>query len=141
MIDLSMTNVAFYFENDGGNWHCKQTGFSIHGDILQFYQGFGGDALCGLTYLGLPLSNEIAFEQGKPMVKQYFERGVVAFDPQHQEDDPPLARTTYLLHVHEQDYEQQRTLITQLQQQLNTLQRLVAQTIPASITGTTNSTN
>lgn len=138
MIDLTMANVTFYFENDGGNWKCKQTGFSIHGGILQFYQGFGGNALCGLTYLGLPLSDEIAFEQGKPMVKQYFERGVVAYDPQHQEDDPPLARDIYLMHVHEQTYDQQQALIAQLQQQLNTLQRLTAQTNTANTTGAAN---
>ena len=129
MIDLTNTNVAFYFENDGGTWKCKQTGFSIHGGILQFYQGFGGDALCGLTYLGLPLSNEVAFAQGKPMVKQYFERGVVAYDPQHQEDDPPLAHDVYLMHVHEQFYDQQQALIAQLQQQLATLQQLVGRPV------------
>ncbi|HVB24915.1 MAG TPA: C39 family peptidase [Ktedonobacteraceae bacterium] len=138
MIDLTMANVAFYFDDDSGNWKCKQTGFSIHGGILQFYQSFGGDALCGLTYLGLPLSNEIAFEQGKPMVKQYFERGVVAYDPQHQEDNPPLARDIYLMHVHEQSYDQQQALIAQLQQQLNNLQKLAAQTNPASTPGAAN---
>ena len=134
MIDLTNSNVAFYYENEGGTWKCKQTGFSIHGGILQFYQRFGGNALCGLTYLGLPLSNEIAFAQGKPMVKQYFERGVVAYDPQHQEDDPPLAHDVYLMHVHEQFYDQQQALIAQLQQQLNDLQRLVPQTNTDSTT-------
>lgn len=123
MIDLTNPTVAFYFENDSGNWKCKQTGFSIHGGILQFYQSFGGNALCGLTYLGLPLSNEIAFVPGKPMVKQYFERGVVAYDPQHQEDNPPLANDVYLMHVHEQDYDAQQALIAQLQQQLTNAQQ------------------
>ena len=28
----------------------------------------------------------------------------LAYDPQHQEDDPPLAKDVYLMHVHEQDY-------------------------------------
>ncbi len=126
MIDLTNAIVASYFENDGGNWKCKQTGFSIHGGILQFYQGFGSNALCGLTYLGLPLSNEIAFVQGKPMVKQYFERAIVAYDPQHQEDNPPLANDVYLMHIHEQDYNSQQALIAQLRQQLTNLQQLVA---------------
>lgn len=132
MIDLTNSTVASYFENEGGAWKSKQTGFSIHGGILQFYQSFGGNALCGLTYLGLPLSNEIAFEQGKPMVRQYFERAVVAYDPQHKEDDPPLAHDVYLMHVHEQGNDQQQALIAQLQQQLNNLQQLVAQMNTAS---------
>lgn len=128
MIDLTNSTVARYFENESGSWKCKQTGFTIHGGILQFYSSFGGNALCGLTYLGLPLSNEIAFEPGKPMVKQYFERAVVAYDPQHLEDDPPLAHDVYLMHVHEQGYDQpQQALIAQLQQQLNNLQQLVVQ--------------
>ena len=37
MIDLTNATVASYFENKGGPWKCKQTGFSIHGGILQFY--------------------------------------------------------------------------------------------------------
>ncbi len=135
MIDLTTPNVAFYFEDGGGNWKCKQTGFTIHGGILQFYQNFGGNALCGLTYLGLPLSDEIAFEQDKPMVKQYFERGVVAYDPHHQEDNPPLAQDVYLMHIHEQDYDRQQALIAQLQQQLNNLQHLVAQTTSSNTAG------
>lgn len=127
MIDLTISAVAQYFESDNGNWKCKQTGFSIHGGILQFYQYFGGNDLCGLTHLGLPLSNEIAFVQDKPMVKQYFERGVVAYDPQRLEDDPPSAGDVYLMHVHEQQFDQQQTLIAQLQQQLTALQKQLAQ--------------
>ncbi|MHB8597900.1 MAG: C39 family peptidase [Ktedonobacteraceae bacterium] len=138
MIDLTNATVASYFENEGGPWKCKQTGFAIHDGILQFYQSFGGNALCGLTYLGLPLSNEIAFEQGKPMVKQYFERGVVAYDPQHQEDNPPSASAVYLAHVHEQDYDQQQAQIVQLQQQLNNVQQLVAQMKTASTANVTS---
>ena len=137
MIDLTIAAVAHYFENDNGSWKCKQTGFTIHGGILKFYQYFGGNNLCGLTHLGLPLSNEITFVQGKPMVKQYFERGVVAYDPQRLEDNPPSAGDVYLMHVHEQQFDQQQTLITQLQQQLTALQKQLAQ--PGAVGTTTTS--
>src|SRR6266581_1372333 len=50
MIDLSTPGVGNYFTAAQMGWNCRQTGKNVHGAILQFYCGFGGNALCGLTH-------------------------------------------------------------------------------------------
>lgn len=101
-IVISLQNVSTYFEESpAGQWLCKQTGKHIKGDILKFYARFGGDALCGATYLGLPVTEEInPNASGHPECRvQAFERGVVAFDPAHALDSPPNASSVYVLHI------------------------------------------
>lgn len=99
-IDLSDQVVAQYFSAPSENsWHCAQTGFNIHGRILDFYRSFGQDAYCGLTYLGLPLSNEVPIAGHAGIVKQQFERGWVCYDPNHVIDHPPGAGEVYTLHL------------------------------------------
>jgi hypothetical protein len=99
-IDLTNLAVARFFSNLGNDvWKCNQTGFVVGHGILNFYRHFGGDALCGLTYLGLPLSNEIAIAGHAGIVKQAFERAIVAWDPNHQVDSPPGAGKAYLMHL------------------------------------------
>lgn len=99
MIDLSNPDVANYFEEaSSGAWRCKQTGFLLIGGILKFYQSFGNDGLSGLTFLGLPKSNEIPVDGYPGVVEQQFERGRLRYDPRHALDNPPGAGSVYLMH-------------------------------------------
>lgn len=99
---ITLQNVATYFEESpAGQWLCKSTGKHVKGAILSFYQRYGGDALCGATYLGLPVTEEInpnAPGHTESRV-QAFERGVVAYDPAHALDKAPGAGDVYLLHI------------------------------------------
>ncbi len=90
MIDLNNPTVAGYYSlQPNGWWLSKRTKTSagqpifIHGEILQFYTTFG-NALCGLTHLGLPVSNEISLGGTNGAVRQHYENGVVFFDPAHE---------------------------------------------------------
>lgn len=98
-IDLQQPIVTKYFEaTPDGKWHCKQTGFEIAFGMLKFYRSYGYNAYCGLTYLGLPKTNETHIE-GQPteVVKQRFERGCLVYDPNHHFDNPPGAGDVYLM--------------------------------------------
>lgn len=97
-ITLETSGVAQYFEAAAGGWRCKQTGKTVQGAILAEYCRYGGTGLCGLTWLGLPESNEIPL--GPDVVKQHFERGVLAWDPNHTIDNPPGAGAVYPLHLY-----------------------------------------
>jgi GH25 family lysozyme M1 (1,4-beta-N-acetylmuramidase) len=99
VIDLTNSTVASHFTGDNNQWTCKETKFTLHGEILAFYQRYGGNALCGLTYLGLPLSGETPVPNKPGVVWQAFERGVLAFDPNHVIDNPPGSGRVYLLHI------------------------------------------
>ncbi len=96
-IDLNTSNVSNYFELVNGNqWRCKQTQKIIHGAILTEYCKYGNAGLAGLTFLGLPKSNEVPIPNASPCVKQYFERGVLVYDPiPHKLDNPPGAGDVY----------------------------------------------
>lgn len=98
---ISLNNVAQFFTDAGNNsWHCKTTNYRIGGAILTFYRAFGNAGLCGLTYLGLPLSNEIQVSKEHPEITlQSFERGIVAYDPHHILDSVPGAGDVYLMHI------------------------------------------
>lgn len=101
-IDLNTPGVSTFFTAvANGHWSCKQTNMLVGGAILTFYQQFGNHGLCGATYLGLPLSNEIAAKiSGHPeVVYQRFERGVLAYDPSHLLDSPPGSGNVYCMHV------------------------------------------
>jgi hypothetical protein len=104
MIDINTPGVSNFFEPDpAGGWKCKQTGKNIHGEILATYQGFGNNALCGLTWWGLPVSNEIPLPGSKHgAVKQHFEDVVAFFDPGHEFDQRPGATDArvYLAHIY-----------------------------------------
>lgn len=122
-IDLSNPTVAQYFSatNDPAVWQCKKTGFLLGHGILGFYQKFGGDALCGLTYLGLPTSNETSIADHPGVVYQRFERAVLCYDPQHVIDSPPQAGGVYVMHIDSGVGQDPR--IAQLQAQIVTLQQ------------------
>ena len=102
MIDLSSPGVGNFFTAGQMGWNCRQTGKNVHGEILAFYQAFGGNALCGLTHLGLPVSNEISLGGTHGAVRQHFENGVIFFDPAHEFDSRPgdSAARVYLAHIY-----------------------------------------
>ena len=127
-IDLNTPKVSEYFESYNNAWRCKKTGFLVGNSILSFYQQFGGNALCGLTYLGLPLSNEIGVSEHPGVVYQRFERGVLAYDPQHVIDSPPGAGDVYCMHIDSGLGQDPR--ISQLQALIAQLQQPASQTLP-----------
>lgn len=99
-IDLTDPVVAGYFgTTPDGQWQCKRTGFIVRKGILSFYCSHGKDAFCGLTYLGLPLSNEISITGLPGVVKQEFERGWLVYDPNKKFDNPPGASEVYFMHL------------------------------------------
>lgn len=126
-ITLSTPGVSQFFKANGQTWQCLKTGFLIGGGMLGLYQRFGGDGLCGLTYLGLPVSNEIAVAGHPGVVKQEFERGTLQWDPEHIIDSPPGAGDVYPVHV-EQDPRAValQAQITALRTQVSLLQSQVA---------------
>jgi hypothetical protein len=100
IIDLTDPVVARYFTaTSNGQWRCMKTGHSVHDGMLKFYRSFGQDAYCGLTYLGLPLSEEEPIAGHAGVVKQQFERAVLVYDPTHEIDQPPGASSVYLMHI------------------------------------------
>jgi hypothetical protein len=99
-IDLTDPVVPGYFSiTPDGQWQSKRTGFIVRKGILSFYCSYGKDAYCGLTYLGLPLSNEIPIAGHPGVVKQEFERGWLCYDPTHVIDHPPGAGDVYLMRL------------------------------------------
>lgn len=120
MIGLDNGTVASHFTGDNNIWKCKDNGFLVGYGILGFYRKFGGDALCGLTYLGLPRSNELPVSGHPGVTQQEFERATVRYDPQHITDFPPGAGDCYVIHV-EQDPRQ-----IALQSQIAALQTQLA---------------
>lgn len=126
-IGLTDPTVASHFTGGPDVWQCKDNGFFIGYSILKFYQSFGGDALCGLTYLGMPKSNEIGDPANPGVVIQKFERGSVRYDPSHLLDNPPGSGPVYTIHV-EQDprYITLQSQISTLQGEIDKLQALLA---------------
>lgn len=124
VITLKSPNVGnYYVAAPNGRWRCTKTGATIGGAILAFYCKFGGDRLCGLTYLGLPLTNEIGVGNGR--VIQFFERGVLVYDPQHTIDSPVGgADSVYLMHIDRGEGQQlvAKTLIDPLNKDIADLQ-------------------
>lgn len=97
MISIQDTGGHFK-EINAGQWQCVKNGFTIEGAVLSFYQTYGGNALCGLTYLGLPVSN-ILKTSHPDVTYQRFERGVVIVDPSHVNDNPPGSGSVYMAHL------------------------------------------
>lgn len=130
-INLNTPRVSYYFEGSNDVWRCKQTGFLVGHGILSFYRKFGGDALCGLTYLGLPLSNETGVSGHPGIVYQRFERGVLAYDPHHTIDSPPGAGDVYCMHIDSGLGQDPR--ITQLQLLTAQLQQSISAPVPQTL--------
>jgi N-acetyl-anhydromuramyl-L-alanine amidase AmpD len=99
-ITITTPTIANYFQQiDAEHWKCPQTGYIIQYGILDFYRSYGNNALCGLTYLGLPQSNETPVDGHPGVVTQQFERGILCYDPQHVVDNPPGSGPVYTMHI------------------------------------------
>jgi N-acetyl-anhydromuramyl-L-alanine amidase AmpD len=123
---LDIASARSYFVDLGNDvWRCTRTGYLVGHGILDFYRRYGDDALNGLTYLGLPLSNETPIDQQRypGVVLQRFERGVVCWDPNHLIDNPPGSGPAYLMHLDTGPGQDPR--IPALQQEVATLQQEV----------------
>lgn len=95
-IDISNPAVAEYFTQvDAEHWQDKKSGNIIQFGDLAFYKSFGNAALCGLTFLGLPTSNEIPLDANGATI-QHYERADLIYDPQHAHDNPPGSGSIYL---------------------------------------------
>jgi Domain of unknown function (DUF1906) len=125
-ITIDTPGVSAYFkQDDAQHWHCLSTGKTVQYGILSFYQSYGKDALCGLTYLGLPLSNEIPLDSAGN-VKQYYERACVIYDPSHKYDNAPGSGSVYLAHVYSHDNSPvlgEDPLVAQIENQLAAVQK------------------
>lgn len=128
-IDLNTPEVARYFElfdGAGKQWKCRQTGKVIQYAILDYYRNNGAKPLCGLSSLGLPITNEIPLQGvAGGVMKQHFERGVLCYDPQHKVDNPPLAGDVYPLHLYSGPG--QDPAIAELEQEIQKLNAQLAQ--------------
>lgn len=100
-IDLTNPTVSSHFTGNTDNsiWTCKDNGFLVGHAILNFYRSFGGNALCGLTHLGLPSSNELPVHGYPGVTQQEFERATVRYDPSRLTDNPPASGPVYLIHT------------------------------------------
>src|SRR5437588_7920988 len=102
MIELSGAAGAFFEEIDRDGegrpvWRRRDTDFVVRGCILDFYRSFGGMYDNGLSYLGLPRSQEIRLKRDAYVVVQVLECGVVCYDPSHVIDLRPGEPPVYLL--------------------------------------------
>lgn len=111
-IVINIQQVAGYFtENDAHHWTCKATGKVLQYAILDAYKSYGNADLCGLSFLGLPRSNEIQIEHlgpkyqhlaGKGIVVQVFERGDLVYDTGHLLDSAPgISGAVYPAHIYD----------------------------------------
>lgn len=103
MIELDTPGVSqFFAPSADGYWRCVQNNHRVGGNILSFYKRFGGMGLCGLTYLGLPLTDMFVPKSGT--YAQLFERGAVIDDTNRIVDHAvglPSSEHCYLAHVDE----------------------------------------
>lgn len=98
IISLSTPGIAsFYSQAPGSAWKCNKNGLIVGNAILSFYRMLGGSALCGLTYLGLPTSNERGIPGKVGVTEQDFERATLRYDPGHVVDNPPGSGVVYLV--------------------------------------------
>lgn len=84
MINVTDPVVSDYFYLDNNMFHLKTpvgNTIVIGNAILNFYRSFGNADLCGLTFLGLPVSNEISTGKGKGSTYQKFQNAWVVYDP------------------------------------------------------------
>jgi GH24 family phage-related lysozyme (muramidase) len=127
IIDLNTPGVSNYFEAVPGNtnqWKCQSNGKIIQFGLLSSYRGWGNSGLCGLTFLGLPQSNEIPLSGVPGAVKQHFERGVLFYDPGHKADNPPGSGAVYAAHLYSGAGQDPR--VVELQAQITDLEKQLA---------------
>lgn len=120
VIDINTPGISDHFTQiDEHHWQSKATGKIIQYALLTNYQQEGNRGLCGWDALGDPLSNEI--ELGAPYaqgsVKQYYRFGVRLWD----------ASTGKVTPLDLYEGPGQDPMITQLKQQVTTLEAQLAQ--------------
>lgn len=122
MLQLSDPIGKYFTSNQAGDrWHCEKTGQDIAYALLSFYRQYNG-------VFGLPISGEIYLQAYPGTAVQYFERALVAYDPQHKIDTVPGATDCYLLHLDTGIGQQAvaKPLLSALQTQVDTLTKQVA---------------
>lgn len=100
-LQMDDPGIDKYFFVATNGWGCKQTGKVIGGEILQFYRTFGPGCSQGLSWLGLPVTNQLPVN-GTGAFRQWFERACLVFDPKRELDKPPgvpFGENVYLSHV------------------------------------------
>lgn len=129
-IDLSMPEVASFFSAGPGvgQWTCKIADvkgkhYTVGGAILAEYCRYGGSGLNGLTWLGLPLSDEVPLPQGQGIVRQTFQRAVLVYDPNHVIDFPPGAGSVYALNLYKPGGPGEDPLVSALEAQITAMQK------------------
>lgn len=102
IIDLTMPVIATHFEAVPGNanaWRAKATGKVIRDGMLDYYRSNGAKPSCGFSTLGLPKSDEL------PLVgqatRQFFERGVLTYDPENRYGKPEGLGDVYPLQLYD----------------------------------------
>lgn len=130
MIDLSMPEIAFYFEQAPGNaWKCKLNGYIIGNAILDAYRDYGSNRLKGLYYLGLPVSNESPAGTTKGNTAQDFELGRLGYDTDGSLGGRPgQTKGVYPLHVLPQS---DQANIDKAAQSLNTATQIIHDALTA----------
>lgn len=99
---LQISQCSDYFDEvtKDQRWRCKKNQCDIALGILAFYRTYGQSGLNGLSWLGLPLTNELSVPAFPGVAYQRFERGCVIFDPQRHVDNPPgVTGPIYTLHI------------------------------------------
>jgi hypothetical protein len=122
---INLSDVATDFVQAPGNaWQCIIKGheYVIGNAMLDEYRRYGGDGLCGRTYLGWPDSNEVAVPSIPGATVQRFQNAVLIFDPNHKYYPPPGAGAVYPIDLYTSDLGIDPR-IPVLQQQLTTLQQ------------------
>ena len=93
MLQLTDPMGKYFTSNTAGDrWHCTKTNVDIAYALLHFYRSNNG-------IFGLPKTGEIYLQDYPGTAVQWFERALLAFDPQRKIDNPPGAGDCYLLHL------------------------------------------
>lgn len=123
VIDLSMPEIANYFEQAPGNaWRCRSNGLIVGNAVLDTYRDYGNNRLKGLYYLGLPVSNEYPVGTTKGNTQQDFELGRLVYDTDGSLGGRPgQAKGVYPQHVLPQVLPPNQANIDKATEQLNSI--------------------
>ncbi len=135
MIDITTPGVSrYYTQTAPGVWlstHTKTVDgkpIYLHGAILDAYCRFCNSFLCGITWLGLVLSNEIPLPGSTHgAVKVHCENGVLFYDPAREFDTRPglpATESVYLAHIYSPPG--QDPLVAELQTEVGQLKQQLA---------------
>jgi N-acetyl-anhydromuramyl-L-alanine amidase AmpD len=117
MLQLSEPIGKYYDQSGAAAWTRRGTNIVLHDANLAFYRQYGG-------IFGLALTNEIRLSQYPDAAIVVCERGILAYDPKRQMDNPPGAGSVYLLHLDKGVGQQlvSKPLTEELQAQITSLQ-------------------